>query len=176
MTDDDLVYITARHEAAHAVMKWLHGWPATELTAGAGDGLCAGSGRKVDVEEFLLVTLAGPAYEYGFWLDDLDLSKSDGGDLRSARQILTDHEWLRPMHQHDGFAFADVDDSVAHHLRRVSDLLDPHMALVEAIGYRLECTGRLSSRSVAAICREYVKREPGRRRFTGYLNEGQDFR
>lgn len=160
--NDDAIYITARHEAAHAVMKWVLGWPATELTAGAGEGLCAGSGRKVDVEEFLLVTLAGLVYECWYQLDDLDLTTSDTGDLRVAREIVADHEWLRPISSHhpDGtFTSLNVDEAVAHHLRRVSDLLDPYMDLIEAIGYRLEWAGRLSARTVAAICREYAKRQ-----------------
>src|SRR5262249_5392394 len=57
----------ARHEAGHAVMRWLVGWPATSLTARPdGSGLTVGTGRHVQVWDALRVTLAGPAAEAGY--------------------------------------------------------------------------------------------------------------
>jgi hypothetical protein len=58
----------ARHEAGHAVMRWLVGLPATKLTISQdGAGFCEGSGKRVFVYDFLRVTLAGLAAEIGYW-------------------------------------------------------------------------------------------------------------
>jgi hypothetical protein len=64
----------ACHEAGHAVMRVLRGYPATELTATEDRGFCAGTGRLIRVEDEILINLAGFAVEYGYGLCDIDLS------------------------------------------------------------------------------------------------------
>jgi hypothetical protein len=89
------LYTIAGHEAAHAVMGWIRGLSATELTADETGGLCAGHRGRVGVETLLLVYLAGFAYEGGCGLSGpLDSTESDSDDFRIARGFLhTFPEW-----------------------------------------------------------------------------------
>ena len=91
----DRLEAAACHEAGHAVMQWLVGWPATKLTISEdGSGFCAGTGKRVFVLDFLPVTLAGPAVEAGYGVVPLDWEKSRAADLDEARVLLARTAWL----------------------------------------------------------------------------------
>ena len=158
----DLLQI-AEHEVAHAVMRWLRGMPATEITANHQGGVCAGTGKVVRAEDELLVTLAGFAWESGCGVAEVDLANSRADDFDVARRILQHSEWLRllPGADDQGGVVArlkTVDDALLHHFRRAGDLLNPYAELVHAMGERLAVDGVVSARSVVAMCREFAKR------------------
>lgn len=70
----------AQHEAGHAVMRWVLGLPATELTADDEGGLCAGTGRRIWISDEILVMLAGVAVESGYGVvGEVDLTRSKLG-------------------------------------------------------------------------------------------------
>lgn len=163
---DATIDVIAAHEAGHAVMRWLRGLPATELTVTADGGLCAGTGRVAPAEGLLLVKLAGFAVESGYGVFarlTLDtLAESHGSDFDEARRMLADCEWLRILATPEGAIVQSVDEALVRHFHRAGELLWPHSDLVDALADRLEYEGRVSARSVAALCREHEKRERAR--------------
>lgn len=151
----------ALHEAGHAVMRWLRGLSATDVTANDDGGFCAGTGRAVHSESELLVSLAGFAVECGYAVGGrIDLAHSHGDDFDHARRILSETEYLRFRVNADrsGVFVQDVDAALLRYFARAGVELLPYSDLIEDIGQRLQIEGRLSARTVAAICREYVKR------------------
>ena len=52
-----------------------------------------------------------------------------------------------------------VDEALKYFFDRACAQPWPHAELVEIIGARLEARGELSARTVAAICREYGRRQ-----------------
>ena len=146
----------AIHEAGHAVMRWLRGLPATELTASDDGGLCGGTGREVRRDHVLYVLLGGPVVENGYGIvGTLDFARCGSNDFERAKALLAGAEdWLC----RDGLRVLTIDEALAYHFDRACDLLCPHIELVDAIGGRLAAEGRLSARRVAALCREYGRR------------------
>lgn len=128
-------------------------------------GFCAGAGRQIDVESSVLITLAGFAYEiYQSFteIDDIDVARARGGDFDSARETLAALTHLRVIVRNlkePVVEFMDVDEALAYHLKRATDMLLPYWDLIERIGERLEAERRLSGRAVAAMCRELGKSE-----------------
>jgi len=58
----------ARHEAGHAVMRWVRGYPLSPVCIHAdGSGLCTGQtpGLMIRHADLLLVAVAGPLAEVG---------------------------------------------------------------------------------------------------------------
>ena len=148
------------HEAAHAVMRWLRGTGVRELTATLEGGASNGTGRPIDGESYLLITFAGFAYEYSAVLGmvQFDVDGSHGvDDFDDARMILTRDPSIR-LGSPPGNTIATVEESMQWWLQRAADELLPYHDLVEHIGARLAVEGRLSGRSVAAMCREWRKR------------------
>ena len=68
----------AEHEAAHAVMRWLRGLPATDVYVEETGGFTDGTGRRVDPENNVLVALAGFAWETGCGMCEPDWTQVDG--------------------------------------------------------------------------------------------------
>ena len=161
----DLLETTARHEAGHAVMRWCVGWPLTRLTAGEGEGLCEGTNRKRNPEDVLLVLLAGPAaeigYRSGYTLAQLDLAASSGDDFNEGRQLLRDHEWLRYVPADKlPLRVQTIEEALQRYFLAACDRLEQYRDLIEEdLGDRLAQEGTLSSRTVAAICREHEKHQ-----------------
>lgn len=154
---------TAYHEAGHAVMRWLLGWPCTELMASEGDGYCAGTGRKIRVNDRLLITLAGFAAEAGCMADAVNLSASQTDDFNEARQLLQRCEWLRlrPDVDDEGkptVHIESVEAALRRHFAQACDVLFPHALFIEEIALRLARERKLSARVVAGMCRSYRRR------------------
>jgi hypothetical protein len=88
--------ITAKHEAGHAVMRWLRGLPLTDTHLRIEDGLvhgCVeGTGKLQRADDLLFVSLAGLSAESEYGVLSFDFEKSDTEDLRTARRILDDCE------------------------------------------------------------------------------------
>lgn len=142
----------AWHEAGHAVMRWLSGWPATALIANEdGSGFCAGTGRRVGVSDHLRVMLAGPAAETGCGINRLDWTGTHFQDFDEARHLLARCVWLVPPAM-------DVEEALRVHFDAVCRQLWDFWDLLEVIAERLSWDGRLSARSVAAVCREHGRR------------------
>ena len=157
--DDSLIGKTAKHEAAHAVMRWLLGLPATRLELHDTGGLCHGSGKLIETRDELLVTLAGFAWEAGYLLFDVDWVGSRSDDFDHARDILR-----RCPHLCLGFAASkrknrvvtqNVDVALKRWFRSAGQALLPHDDLIDVLGDELVLSRKLSARHVAAIMREH---------------------
>ena len=162
MNPDDLETVCG-HEAAHAVMRWIRGLPATPLTITPEGGFSAGTMKAQRIEDVLLVTLAGFAWEsgcLGFSSIDITGIVSPGNDFELAREILAKCDFLSFRINDDGESVSavPVDDSLSRHFDRACELLNEYRGLVEIMGERLQAAGHLSARSVAAIIREWKKR------------------
>jgi hypothetical protein len=155
---EDITDATAQHEAGHAVMRWLRGWPATEVGIdGAGAGHCAGTGRTVRSDDQLWVTLAGFAAESWCGVCGVDVLNSRTADFDKARGLLRDALWRLSMV--DGRpAQLTVDEALVRRFESTCEMLWPYMELVERVAERLSAEGRLSARTVAAVCREFDRR------------------
>lgn len=147
-------YDTSVHEAGHAVMRWWRSLPATDLVLfDDGEGLCAGTGKPISPESALLVALAGPAAEFGGLVN---LSESRSDDLDTARKLLHSAPWLCLDVSPDlTIRSLSVEEALQRTFERVCDELEPLEELVERLAERLDAKGRLTARTVAAICREH---------------------
>lgn len=149
----------AEHEAAHAVMRWLLGLPATEIWINDEGGLCEGSGEMIPCETAVLVKLAGVAWEAGCIFTDLiDLANSHFQDLIEAEAILDKAVWLRFRVEDKKVIEESTSDSLRTWLKQAGELLFPHAFAVESIGASLANRRRLSAKTVAAFLREHGKR------------------
>ena len=158
LSSDDRDMIST-HEAGHAVMRWLLGLPATEMLLHESGGLVRGTGRRSDSETQLLLALAGPAVESGYGLvGKPDFQKSDLVDFDVARAIIEGTPWLRHSWGEDNLS---VDEALLYHFERACEQLLAVCDLVDWLGERLNTEGRLSARSVAAVCREFGKQRSG---------------
>lgn len=90
----------------------------------------------------------------------IDFKKAVSSDLDEARQLLRDGpEWMRLRCKEDGSSFVEgVQDALEKAFRETCELLVPHDWLIDHLADRLSDQGRLSARTVAAICREYGNR------------------
>jgi len=165
MDEIDLRWITAEHEAAHAVMRWLRGLPATDVYVGNGDGLCEGTGAALRAEDALLVTLAGLVIETTFGLYTLDSvinPENEPDDLVEAREILEGSMLLRmkiPVNPQPGQPaleadFWTVEESLQLWLKRAVSELCPHCDLVDVVA-TAAFDGYLSAADLQAILDEY---------------------
>lgn len=175
----DVRMTAATHEAGHAIMRWLRGYPATDVRVGEGDGYCAGTDKPIRHEDALLITLAGYAAESGYgiaWVgpnypEDLAASlawKSCDAhvDLNVARRILTDGPpWMRlsvEVQQKDGgppldgpMEYHTVKVALFRYFERTCDELFRECHLVEALASELAERGELSGRKVGAFIRAW---------------------
>jgi len=160
--------VTALHEAGHAVMRRLRGLPATNLWLfEPGVGFCEGTGKPVDPLSDILVALAGFAVECGYGLVALDFAKAKTCDFDYARELLAGRPWmllgLAANEELDPSQWLPVeltvDAALAMYFERACRELWPLEDLITRIGERLDWEGQLNARSVAAMCREYYRRE-----------------
>lgn len=147
------LYTIAIHEAGHAVMRWVRRLPITAVWADEEGGLCEGSGKPVDAESNLLVSLAGFTTEAEYMLlpERVDLAGSDGDDLDKARTLLRNVPTLREPGE-------EVEAALLRYMTRAGHTLYPYRELVERLGFILAERRYLSARSVSAIIREWCKR------------------
>jgi hypothetical protein len=88
---DDLLDATARHEAGHAVMRWILGLPATAISIEMdqpGNGFCAGTGKRIMLspKDQALFALAGPVAEANGMR--LSVTGCSGEDWDIARRLI----------------------------------------------------------------------------------------
>jgi hypothetical protein len=138
-------YTIAVHEAGHAVMLWVRGYPIGELMAGAEGGYCCTG--KLRPEDAVLFSLAGFAVEsfYGA-AGKLIVEGSHADDFDQARMVLASRgpACLRPDET--------VREALDRYFEWACDLRHEHHDLIEQLGERLEVHGRLSARTVRAVC------------------------
>jgi hypothetical protein len=149
------------HEAAHAVMRWLRDSPCTRLTAGKHGGSCDGTGGRIRKDDFLMILLAGYAWEFRYDLDNVDMPASKPDDIKKARAILAGTPHLRGVERlADGnWRTLSVEEGMSRRFRQAAALLIPYETLVEGIALRLGHEGSLSGRGVRAMIREWEKAE-----------------
>ena len=145
-TKDQLLAATARHEAGHAVMRYLVGLPCTEISIDVnapGNGFCAGTGRLVAPWDLLLVDLAGPVAEvYPY---SVIPEGSVDEDFRHACEIV------------DG-AFAGDRTVLAFACAEAKELIGRHFGVVATLGELLLDLQVVAAEEVAALCRDRIRR------------------
>jgi hypothetical protein len=161
MEDEQLRWITAEHEAGHAVMRWLRGLPATDVHVNDGFGLCEGTEAYISGEDALLVTLAGPAVEAGYGLNKVNIEQLIFCDLDEARQILDKNPLLRiriPENPVPGesipVTFHEVEDALRVWFDRTCAAMFPHCLMVEDIACAA-VDGYLSAVDLQTILDQY---------------------
>jgi hypothetical protein len=164
MEYSELRWTTARHEAGHAVMRWLRGLPATDVHVNEGYGLCEGTGEKCRGEDAILVTLAGIAAELGYWFPKEDFEQVTGcQDLEEARQILETTPLLRirlpekPVPgQTVAVGFFEVEDALRRWFYRACEELQQHCLIVDQIAH-LAVDGYLSAADLQTVLDQYAQ-------------------
>ncbi len=134
--------ISPAHDAQHCASEP----PRTTRRRSPWSGVCYGSFERVRWMDLLDMTLAGPAAEVLPF--PLDWERSHFQDFDDARRLIRDH--AAPGTDVETYmrqAFEDVQAKLWHE----SDLIDD-------ISARLVMEGKLSARTVAALCREHGKR------------------
>ena len=153
----NLVEKTAKHEAAHAVMRWVLGMTPTPIELNPNGGCCFGSSATVQPQDQLLVTLAGFAWESGCGIAKIDFATSHTADFDDARSLLISRIHLRSrieiIGEEQRIVFDDVDESLNRWFRTAGEMLLPYLELVDELGEQLLENGRLSSDQIAAIIR-----------------------
>ena len=149
--------LVARHEAAHAIMHYLVGLPATRLMAGHDRGRCECSSRGCDARQWLLVLLAGVAYEakYSAWL--LALRNSKTADLEQARELLESHPPSRRVEMHRKRCTIGVEKALRLGLERACEILEPFNGEIESLGDLLAKAGQLSAIDTRAFMRKHIR-------------------
>lgn len=147
------IHTIAIHEAGHAIMRWVRSLPSTAVWADEDGGLCEGCGKPIDAETHLLLLLAGFATEADYMLlpERVNLPESDGDDFDKAWRLLHQSPHLRNEGE-------SMDDAIMRWMIRTGHALYPYRELVERLGFTLAERRHLSARSVAAIIREWRKR------------------
>lgn len=147
------LHTIAIHEAGHVIMRWVRRLPTTAVEVDEDGGLSFGTGRSIDPESNLLVSLAGFVTEADYMLlpERVDLAGSDGDDFDKARMILRNVPTLREPGE-------EVEAALLRYMTRAGHTLYPYRELVERLGFILAERRYLSARSVSAIIREWCKR------------------
>lgn len=159
---DDLRRITAAHEAAHAVMRSFRGVPPTRMKIDSrGNGLTEGTGREIDGESLLLITLAGPVWELihlGIDPKSLDVGTTKSGDIEEALRILEGSHYFRLSITicQDGTCHTEEQAAGVALLRWVAkaeEILLSHRLAIEFLAQHLVREGKLSARQVSDTLR-----------------------
>lgn len=158
----------ARHEASHAVMRWLCGLEQTDILVRKDlSGYCEGTGKTIRVQDEMLILLAGFAYEAGYGLSKVNFAKSRCDDLERAREILKRCRFLRtrivvpdvmpPPGTEIECVVEEVEEALERWFKETCKRLLPYAYAVEELGEALlDAPERggvrvLSSRKVARI-------------------------
>lgn len=149
--------IIAEHEVAHGLMRWLRGLKATNLWASATGGLCEGTGKEVDNESALLVTLAGYAWEVGplAAANQVKIRDRKEPDFESARTIIRNVTWTRiwPGSASNSVSKLSVEAAMKRWLLKARNMVCPFAEFIEDVGELLRQKGYISARSFAALLR-----------------------
>lgn len=150
----DQQLLTCKHEVAHTVMRWiLRGkcgdtWVNLDTCEGKSMPAKHDHFRGVDFRDSILICFAGYAAEFGYCVflspDDVDIN-TRADDFREARRI--------------GYRFGMSDDCMREEFFHAGEILLPHDLMIETIAFELLRRQRISARSMAAMIREYMKRE-----------------
>ena len=146
------------HEAAHAVMAYIFGWPSPRIIASEENEDFAAYYKVrqlVHPHAQLCVVLAGFACETWFEIGRRALAE-DRSDFRHAREILKQRPILRYEKIGERFVFHRAETALRMWFERSNSLLRPHAEEVKALGRLLETAGELSSRRVAAFMRRRI--------------------
>lgn len=178
MTDHDHNWDAARHEASHVAMRHHRGLPPTRVYIENGVGYSEGSDTRISVEDALLNSLAGVAFERSInptrpipVEDDIeeeeenaDVSGDSESDQVSAWRLIERNDSLRTAFEIDssGTKLIPVSQSVpeafARYLSRAASILERLKQLVETIAVELYEQQELSAHRVATICREWEEK------------------
>ncbi|MES2920079.1 MAG: hypothetical protein V4819_00935 [Verrucomicrobiota bacterium] len=144
-------------------MRKLCWMAATKLSVDElGNGLCEGTGERTGLDDALLVTLAGIAWEWETRSPELFLARIDWegmrtsfGDAAEAWQLVESSPVLTFLVEEGKQpAFQDPASALDRWLAKASDLLRPHSSLIRSMGRLLAKEGCLPASQVAALLRE----------------------
>lgn len=150
----------AFHEAGHAVMRWLCGLPAGRTAASQVGGICEGSGKEIDAESFILVSLAGYAVECNFGIEGRPDLESQTDDFNSARAALYKaiHLRMRPNDKADsGIEVVSVGEAMIHYYDKACKMLWDNFEVVDNVATALIKERVLTSRQVSTVLRKYKR-------------------
>jgi len=156
MTHDevDTFDTICQHEIAHGVMRWLLGHRATEIRATPAEGHRAGTGKRIDTDQALLITLAGPAHEMCFLPGLIDWDNAGGRDFDEARGLL--EPWHQRISIKDGSPVTlGVNEAMELWLGNAAEMLWPYHGFIGRAAVGLRAKGMLSARSFAMMLRNY---------------------
>jgi hypothetical protein len=146
------------HEAGHAVMGYLNGWPSPRLTANLTEGgLAWWPPFEAPVREHIEVNLAGYAREAGILYQYFDSQTSTGCDLDKTRALLERYPHTRVWIVEDQPVTFSVEDALNRHFQNTGDRLWPFFVEINELGELLAVTGEMSPRRVAAFMRQRIK-------------------
>jgi hypothetical protein len=161
-----------KHEAGHAVMRWLCGERARTIDANGHSSeppddkcaCCFGTGLRMSAENSLLITLAGVAAEteYGVAGSVFGMAKAD--DIVEARAILREHRHLSGEfvdYMPDGKPYILKGDRLLEEwFDRACNKLRPYREMVNEIGSILEGRETMFPKAVAGTIRSLSRRYP----------------
>jgi hypothetical protein len=151
-------------------MAWLRDLPAGELKVYKGGGSYETCNKPILASSHVLIDLAGLAWErlHGIRLSD---DNTEGSDICSACTVIESCPELQNGPQAECATSHVIDDVdiLIPWIEYAMLLLKPFLELIDRIGDALAARGRLSARSVAALIREYHKRQvPEENRFCAF--------
>jgi hypothetical protein len=155
------IELIAEHQAAHAVMRWLCGLPATRLVCGANGGLCNATCSKFNTADILAVILAGVTWEHSCRRVRINWRTTKFQDVDEALRMLERFPRLRLAFPRSGDGEAKTltpHRAVESWMEVVGYELRPHSDQIRDLGRLLAERKTLSARTVGAIFREYNKR------------------
>jgi hypothetical protein len=160
-------YLTAYHEAGHAVMRWMLRLPPTAVHAEDGYGYAEGTGVFIPFQENTLIALAGYAAELNYCLPpdvEARLATSKSPDIVEARDYLSQclETRVRPRLPEDADnpdEIMPVEEAVVVWFMRCCGILRQQSSAVDAIADALLDEGSLPAERVAEILSEFDRDE-----------------
>jgi hypothetical protein len=148
--------LVARHEAAHAIMRYLVGLSSARLRAGENHGVCESPRETCDARQQILVLLAGIACEtkYSAWL--INLRNSRTADLEQARLLLSANVPSRRAEIGGKLSTVRVEKALRLSLERACAILESFNGEIESLGAMLAKAGRLSAIETGAFLRQHI--------------------
>jgi len=151
--------VACRHEAAHAVMRYLVCLPSTNVSAAGAKGSVKAQAPGGEPLQALYSTLAGVAAEADYDPEAVNWATSRFKGIDCARELLESAMMLRFIAS-AAPRFESVQRSLQRHFRGVCHVLTPFRAVVEALAVELSARGRLSGRSAAALLTARMREVP----------------
>lgn len=162
---NDITYTTAKHEAGHAVMRWILGLPATDVTANGADGFCSGTEGTIKTNQAVLIALAGYAAEADYRSGAVDCEKANTDEFDAARDLIKSDWPLRlprvDQHGEQAMRLLSVDGAMGSYFARACEMLEPVSEFVDALASELFAKRELPAKRVAELLEQFDRERRG---------------